>query len=157
MAAVTRYLTARGAAAINKMDVLKSLRKFKEAAYLFGTEEDRLILSDKQLKTSYRLSMTTKRVTVYCYHWVGALMSEMALYIGIPQENIVIVSLIAGIVTSEKWVPEVHRKIMIEELINFEICLIRYCEALTVQMGDNSSLVSIANAKALVVLDSEKP
>ena len=58
-------------------------------------------------------------MTVYAWEWAGSKISEIATDLGLHQETVVIASLIAGLSTSERWIPAKHRDLFLDETIMF--------------------------------------
>jgi hypothetical protein len=118
--AVQRFLTKAGITILEKIPSLKKLNDQRKEAYETGSEQDRLALMvDRHYSVKYRISMSHFKMTIYTFNWVGSKITEIASDLFLPQEIIVIESLIAGISTSERWVPRRYRDQLFDEMIRF--------------------------------------
>lgn len=118
-AAVTRYLTRQGVQIIQRIPAIKVLKEKKRLAYENGDERDRILLSRNMYDFGCRISLTNSRITIYAEDWARAAITELACDIGTHQETIAIITLIAGCLTSQTWIPARHLESMKEELIRF--------------------------------------
>jgi len=119
-AAAQRFLSRNGVIILERVPGIKEITRKRKLAYEIGDEADRLRFRNvSPYDLRYHLSLTYFRMTVYTFQWVGSKIVEMASDLGLPQEIIVIQALIAGMTTSEKWIPLRHRNLMFEEMIRF--------------------------------------
>ncbi len=120
--AVERFLSKAGISIIEKIPSLKKLNDKRKETYETGSEQDRLALMvDRNYSFKYRISMSHFKMTIYTFNWVGSKIAEIASDLFLPQEIIVIESLIAGISTSERWVPRKYGNQMFDEVIRFAL------------------------------------
>ncbi len=117
--AVQKFLTEAGIIILEKIPNLKKLNDKRKDAYEMGTEKDRVALGDHYYSIKHRISMTHSRTTVCAWRWVGSKMIEISSDLNLSHEIIVVESLIAGITTSERWVPRKYRDLMLDEVIRF--------------------------------------
>jgi hypothetical protein len=120
-AAVSRYLTRQGVPILQRLRGIKALKEKRAQSYEVGDERDRVVLSHKTYDFCHRLSLTTRKITVYTEEWVGSAISELACDIGTSQETVAIMALVAGAATSVKWIPARHLALIIQELVNFAL------------------------------------
>jgi hypothetical protein len=119
-AAAQRILTRQGIIILQRISGLKEIIRKRKLIYEYGDEMDRLQLqSFSRYELGYHLSLTKVRQTVYTFRWVGSKIVEMASDLVLPQEIIVIQTLIGGMATSGKWIPSRHWKVMFDEMIRF--------------------------------------
>ena len=119
-AAVQRLVSKAGVIVLQRDPALKKIVEKRKVVYETGDERDRLRfrnISSYNLRS--RLSIAEVKNTIYTSQWVGSKIVELASDLALPQETIVIEALIAGLVTSEKWVPSRHTTVMFNEMIRF--------------------------------------
>jgi hypothetical protein len=114
---VQRLLTEIGVCILESIPGLKGLNRKRRLIY--ENEKDRLEFSGRSYSYSHRLSLTTCRVTVYAWEWAGCKLAEIFSDLGLHQEIVFTASLIAGLSTSERWVPSRHRDLFFDEIIKF--------------------------------------
>jgi hypothetical protein len=118
-AAVQRFLTRAGVIILERIAGLKDLNQKRRSIYETGTEKDRLEFINRFYDLGYRISLTAFPMTIYCWQWVGSKITEISSDLGLPQEMVVIQSLIAGMSTSERWVPRKYQTLMFDEAVRF--------------------------------------
>jgi hypothetical protein len=118
-AVVQRYLTQAGVIILEKIPGLKVVRDTKRNIYDCGDERDRLESSKHSYNYGYRISLTSRRMTIYCFEWTASKISELASDLDLHQETMVIASLIAGLLTIERWIPVEKRNLFFDETIRF--------------------------------------
>lgn len=117
--AVQRFLLRSGITILEKIPSLKKVNDKRRDAYESGTEKDRVALEDHHYSIKHRISLTHYRTTACAWRWVGSKMIEISSDLNLPHEIVVVECLIAGIATSERWVPRTYRDLMLDELMRF--------------------------------------
>lgn len=119
-AAAQRFLSRNGVIILERISGIKEINRKRKLAIENGDEMDRLRFRNcSPYDLQYRLSLTHFRMTVYTFQWVGSKIVEITSDLGLSQEIIVIEALIAGMTTSEKWIPFRHQNLMFDEMIRF--------------------------------------
>lgn len=117
---VSRFLTKAGVIVLEKIPGLKTIRDRRRQLYEVGDEQRRLaVLAECQYSIKYFVSMTDFRATIYTFAWVGSKINDLAADLSLPQQTLVTEALIAGMSTSEKWIPERYQIKALDEVVRF--------------------------------------
>jgi hypothetical protein len=118
---VEKFCTRSGIIILEKLPSLKIFRERRRLLYESGEERDRVLMNQHHdYPIRYRISMTESRLTCYVFRWVFSKITELASDLLLPKETITILSLVAGMSSSEgKWIPRRYRDLFLNELIRF--------------------------------------
>jgi hypothetical protein len=119
LASVCRYTSKAGLLGVQGINAIKLIEKGMKAAYLTGSELDRLKFSGHSYSFGHRLSCTSRPITAYLFEWVQSAISDTANTLGLKTTTLTIMALVVGLAKSERWVPPIHHKKFIEEAVYF--------------------------------------
>ena len=118
-AKTTRCLTKAGLQILQSIPGLPSIKEQRRRIYLAGNDLERLLFMNQDFSINNRLLICAVKSTCYLFQRVLGALSNIASDLGIPASTVVTLALLAGMVTSEKWVPTRDKGRALEEVQRF--------------------------------------
>jgi hypothetical protein len=118
-AKTTRCLTKAGLQILQNIPGLSSIREQRRRVHLEGNDLERLYWMNQDYSISNRLLVCGVKSTCYLFKRVLGALSNIASDLGIPTSTVVTLTLLAGMGTSEKWVPKRDKDRALAEIKRF--------------------------------------
>ena len=118
-AKTTRCLTKAGLQIVQNIPFLASIREQRRRVHLEGNDLERLYWMNQDYRISNKLSLCGVRTTCYLFKKVLGALCNLASDLGIPVSTVVTLALLAGMATSERWVPKRDKDRALAEIKKF--------------------------------------